>query len=79
MSLPSKEETKDAATAEQEMIQREKDSVTYTDYHAIERPPSVSNAGSMPYAQLVSFFDNISNEKNKSMCSLKVVKLFDVR
>lgn len=78
MSSPSRDEIKQAAASKQGDIRIEKDSTAYAEYHPIERPAGVSNTGSMKYAQLVSFFDNITNEKNVSMRSLKLAKLFDV-
>ncbi|TIB65111.1 hypothetical protein E3P77_02845 [Wallemia ichthyophaga] len=77
MSSPSRDEIKQAAAIKQGDIRIEKDSTAYAEYHPIERPAGVSNTGSMKYAQLVSFFDNITNEKNVSMRSLKLAKLFD--
>ncbi|TIA90558.1 hypothetical protein E3P99_01513 [Wallemia hederae] len=64
-------------SSKNEIIKLEKDSSNYADYHGLERPGDVANTGSMKYAQLVNFFDNISAEKNVAMRYLKLVKLFD--
>ena len=66
-------------SSKNEMIKLEKDSSNYADYHGLERPGDVANTGSMKYAQLANFFDNISAENNVAMRYLKLVKLFDVR
>lgn len=74
-----KYQTNKAEIDRNEIIQIEKEAARHADYTGIEKPPSVTNNGrSMKFNQLVSFFDNISTEKDTLKRSRKLEKLFDV-
>ncbi|TIB77047.1 hypothetical protein E3Q23_01510 [Wallemia mellicola] len=77
-SQPMKYQTNKAEIDRNEIIQIEKEAARHADYTGIEKPPSVTNNGrSMKFNQLVSFFDNISTEKDTLKRSRKLEKLFD--
>lgn len=74
-----KYQTNKAEIDRNEIIRIEKEAANYADYTGIEKPQSVTNNGrSMKFNQLVSFFDNISAEKDTVKRSRKLEKLFDV-